>query len=258
MSTLIDKINQYKNASNEVQESTDFRTARTQFALEVKSRVSTFIGNVNAQWDQVCGPFSYALAHGMAFKDYNYIGILYAGLVDKDNGLGNGRLAQAIKEVSADFFGIDVGLRKKDSIKEGQEAWYAKGREHKPEEGKAAPRFMDESKKLECIKLLENGGDAFRSLLKIVREEKEEAKKGKEKKLSLTDLKANPNANKAVELAVKLIGLQTLTNNIEDLRIKRLVNELDSLLIKVNQTEADILETLAKSQASGVHSSNAA
>lgn len=249
MSTCKETIILYSTASEETQATPEFKVARSQFAEKCKQSISSFVGTITKQYESVSPSVALAATYGMAFGDNNFWGMLYYGLLDPVNKMGNVSMANGVKEIAAEVFGVDVGLKKKSSLKEGDIPYYNKNFKTDPEKGTKHPKDMDKDIMISYIEQLEAGG--FKELLTKKREEKEKEKDNNgsgEVKLTLTKMKANPNANKAIEIATKLMKMQDLVGNIDDLRIHKLVNKLDAVMIEVNETYTAILESVEKEQ----------
>lgn len=226
------------------------------FAKICDNVVRNFIGNYKKQWEIVSKPAAYAFASCVLFHDNNNIGSLWYNLLDPVNNMGNKTMAAALQGVAYDVFGVDLRLKKAETVKEGQAPYTCKNRKADIDKNIFAPKDMSRDDMIKAIKLLDNGG--FKELVNSMRTAREE-EKGKnenkvEKPLSRTQLLANPNTKKAVDLADLLISMQNASSlGMSDIRIRKLVNELDAILIDAVKLEGELLDELAKSQAKGIN-----
>lgn len=242
---------------------TDFKDAKeissvtsADFAKICDNVVRNFIGNYKKQWEIVSKPAAYAFASCVLFHDNNNIGSLWYNLLDPVNNMGNKTMAAALQGIAYDVFGVDLRLKKAETVKEGQAPYTCKNRKADPDKGILAPKDMNRDDMINAIKLLDNGG--FKELvnsMRIAREKAKEENKGDTTKpLTRSQLLANPNTKKAIDLADLLVSMQNASSlGMSDVRIRKLVNELDAILIDAVKLEGEILDELVKSQAKGIN-----
>jgi hypothetical protein len=254
--SLSDIIQKFDSADHDAPE---FKTNAASFAKVCSDMVATFIGNHAKQWELVSRPAAYALADVVIFHNNNNAGKLWYSLLDPVSNMGNKTMAISFAQIAYDLFGIELRLKKAETVKENDYPWVAKNRKANPLKGILAPQDMNRESMIQAIKLLEQGG--FKQLVESVRSEREGNKPlSEEKPLVLTkDQKTDPNCIKALELAKTLYAAkQAATQGLSDIRIEELALDLKKLLARAEEVKLDILKELAKSQAKVMQEDQAA